>query len=112
MSLPEKEGRETPTNRTKRGNYKPDKGRQVVLGVSQADPTRFKYLCDLKRDKSRTAVEALREWVTTPVVALGCEGLGLVVATIDTECYRVTVRKVADIGERFPLGMMPDAEED
>ena len=78
-------------------SFKSDKGRQVVFGVRPDDPGLVIYLGELKRDKNKTAETALREWAATSEEALDLEGYTCVVATIDTDRYRVTVRKVADI---------------
>ena len=74
-------------------SFKTDKGRQVVFGVHPEHGT-LTCLGELKRDKNQTAETALREWVNTSTLV---EGGICVVATIDTDRYRVTLRRVADI---------------
>ena len=78
-------------------SFKSDKGRQVVFGVRPNDPHAVIYLGELKRDKNKTAETALREWAATSMVAIDLEGCSCVVATLDTDRYKITLRKVADI---------------
>ena len=77
--------------------FKSDKGRQVVLGVDPKDPGKIRFLGELKRDKNRTAEVALKEWAATAEIALDCEGLTCVVATLDTDRYKIITRTVAEI---------------
>ena len=78
-------------------SFKSDKGRQVVFGVRSHDPGLVIYLGELKRDKNKTAETALREWAATSEEAIDLEGYTCVVATLDTDRYRITTRKVAEI---------------
>ena len=98
-------------------SFKSDKGRQVVFGVRPDDPGLGIYLGELKRDKNKTAETALREWAATSEEAIDSDELICVAATIDTDRYRVTVRKVADIEVvtdgrlEFPMASLPDPSE-
>lgn len=98
-------------------HYRSDKGRQVVFGVDPKHPMTVLYLGSLNRGKNQTAETALREWAETAEVALDSDELICVAATIDTDRYRVTVRKVADIEVvtdgrlEFPMASLPDPSE-
>ena len=73
--------------------FKSDKGKQVVLGIPSDNRNTFISLGELKRGKHQTNEAALREWAETSGKKSGL----CVVATIDTDRYRVTTRVVADI---------------
>ena len=74
-------------------HLKSDKGKQVVLGVHPDHRNKLTILDELKRGKHQTNEAALRDWALTS----DSRGVVCVVATIDTDRYRATVRKVADI---------------
>ena len=78
-------------------SFKTDKGRQVVFGVDPKKRHAVIFLGELKRNKNQTAEAALKEWAATSDRALQNVGVTCVVATLDTDRYKLRVRKVADI---------------